>query len=83
MQKILKGVGHYNPAKLEQGLVGLAKQMINENPDVGAFLLECSPFPTHAWAVQKAVRLPVFDLSTLISWVHSGLVRRSFDGYIY
>lgn len=82
MQKILKGVGHYNPAKLEQGIVELAKQMINENPDVGAFLLECTLFPTHARAVQEAVRLPVFDFSTLIDWVYSAVVRRSFAGYM-
>jgi hypothetical protein len=82
MQKILKGVGHYNPGKLEIGLVELAKQMIKENPDVGAFLLECTLFPTHARAVQEAVRLPVFDFSTLIDWVYSAVVRRSFAGYM-
>lgn len=82
MQKVLKGVGHYNPGKLEVGLVELAKQLIKEHPDVGALLLECTLFPTHARAVQEAVRLPVFDFSTLIDWVYSAVVRRSFAGYM-
>ncbi len=82
MQKILKGVGGYNAATLENGLIELAKQMIEENPDIGAFLLECTLFPTHARAVQEAVRLPVYDFTTLINWVYSAIVRRSFPGYI-
>ena len=81
MDKILKGVGHYNPFRLELGLVELAGKLTAENPEVGAVLLECTLFPTHAKAVQEAVRLPVYDFSTLIDWVYSGLVRRSFPGY--
>ena len=75
-------LGHYNPYLLEQGLVELAKDMVNRDQDIGAMLLECSLFPTHARAVQEAVRLPVYDFSTLIDWVYSAVVRRSFPGYI-
>lgn len=82
MQKILKGTGGYNPAVLEKGLVELACRMREEHPDVGAFLLECTLFPTHARAVQDAVRLPVYDFTTLINWVYSGAVRRLFPGYL-
>jgi len=82
MQKILKGVGGYNPMTLEQGLIELSKQMIKDDPDIGAILLECTLFPTHARAIQKAVRLPVFDFTTLINWVYSAVVRRPFAGYV-
>lgn len=82
MQKILNSAGGYNPVRLEKGLVELANQMLQEHPDVGAFLLECTLFPTHARAVQEAVKLPVYDFSTLINWVYSAVVRRSFSGYI-
>ena len=81
MQKILDGVGGYNPMELERGLVGLAQKMVADNPDVGAFLLECSLFPTHAKALQEAVQLPVYDFTTLINWVYSAVVRHSFPGY--
>ena len=82
MQKILEGVGHYNSYQLEQGLVDLAKDMVRRDQDIGAILLECSLFPTHGRAVQEAVKLPVYDFSTLIDWVYSAAVRRSFPGYI-
>jgi len=82
MQKILQGIGHNNPVKLEQELVGLVKQMVSENPDIGAILAECSLFPTYAWAVQEAVRLPVFDFTTMIDWVYNAVVRRPFAGFM-
>ncbi len=82
MQKILAGEGHYNVYQLEQGLMQLARDMVKERPEVGAMLLECTLFPTHARAVQEAVRLPVYDFVTLIDWVYSAVVRRRFPGYI-
>ncbi|MBF0530239.1 MAG: aspartate/glutamate racemase family protein [Deltaproteobacteria bacterium] len=82
MQKILKGVGHYNPYRLEQGLIDLARDMVKKNPAVEAILLECTLFPTHAHAIQDALRLPVFDFSTLIDWIYSAVVRRPFAGYM-
>ena len=82
MEKILNGTGHYNAHKLEQGLLDLARGMVNREPEIGAFLLECSLFPAHAWAVQEVVRLPVYDFSTLIDWAHSAAVRRPFGGYL-
>lgn len=82
MQKILAGEGHYNVYQLEQGLMQLARDLEEEHPEVGAMLLECTLFPTHGRAVQDAVRLPVYDFVTLIDWVYSAVVRRSFKGYI-
>jgi hypothetical protein len=82
MQKILAGEGHYNVYQLEQGLMQLARDMVEEHPEVGAMLLECTLFPTHGRAVQEAVRLPVYDFVTLIDWVYSAVVRRSFPGYV-
>jgi len=54
-------------------LVKLAKELVQENPDVGAIVLECSVIPPHARAVQKATGLPVFDITTLIKLVHAAV----------
>ena len=82
MDKILKGVGHYNPYQLELGLIDLGRKMVADHPEIGAILLECTLFPTHAHGVQKALRLPVFDFSTMIDWVFSAVVRKPFQGYM-
>lgn len=82
MQNVLQGTGHLNNIKFEQELVDLAKQAVKDNPDIGAILLECTEMPPYAYAIQKAVRLPVFDFITMINWVYGAVVRHPFAGYI-
>lgn len=82
MEKILTGQDSYNAYRLDQGLARLAREMVEAEPDIGAILLECSLFPTHARSVQAEVKLPVYDFSTLIDWVHSAVVRKTFGGYM-
>ena len=82
MQKVLDGIRHYNLYRMEAGLIDLAKQMVAEEPDIGAMLLECTLFPTHAWAIQEAVQLPVYDFTTLIDWAYSAAVRHRFGGHL-
>ena len=59
--------GHLNPYKVEQDLATLAKQMVKDNPEIGAMLLECSAMPPYAWAVQNAIDLPVYDFNKKIN----------------
>jgi len=82
MQNVIQSRGHLNNVKFEQELVMLAKEMVTNNPDVGAILLECTEMPPYAWAIQKAVRLPVFDFTTMVNWVYNAVVRRPFTGFI-
>ncbi len=56
-----------------EDLVKAAKELIQENPDIGAFVLECSVIPPHARTIQKATGLPVFDITTLIKLVHAAV----------
>ncbi|KAG7817786.1 hypothetical protein KL919_003520 [Ogataea angusta] len=61
---------------LENEMVGIAKELVGENPSIGAIVLECTQMPPFARAVQKATGLPVYDAITMIDWFYSGLVSR-------
>ena len=74
--------GRINPLRYERQLVGLAKELVGEHPEIGALVGEFTEFPTFAWAVQNAVGLPVFDSVTLTNWVYDAVVRRPFAGFI-
>jgi len=78
---IMANTGIYNPKKVEQEIVAVAKQMVREH-DIGAILLECTELSPHASAVQDAARLPVWDYTTLTKWIYSGTVRRPFVGHV-
>jgi hypothetical protein len=79
---IMANTGVYNPAKVEQEIADVARQMLRENDDIGAILLECTELSPHAAAVQEATRLPVWDYTTLTKWIYSGCIRRPFIGHL-
>jgi hypothetical protein len=63
-------------------LVNVAARLQEENPHMGAILLECSEFPPYASAVQAVTGLPVFDFITLADFVHSATHPRQLLGQL-
>ena len=60
--------------------VEVAQALVRDHPEVKALLFECVDLPPYAHAVQEALGLPVFDITTLIGHFHSALVRKPFIG---
>jgi len=60
--------------------VDVATALVRDHPEVKALLFECVDLPPYAHAVQEAVGLPVFDMTTLIGYFRAGLVRNPFTG---
>jgi Asp/Glu/hydantoin racemase len=81
-KKVLGLEGNYNMLKLEREIVEAAERIVKRDKDVRAILLECTELPPAAYAVQNAVRLPVWDYTTLTKWIHLGCLRRPFTGII-
>lgn len=51
---------------------------LGKQPDIAAILLECSLLPPYGYDVRKATQLPVFDYLTMIYFVHSALIKKTF-----
>ena len=81
-EAILEEKGTLDSDLIEIEVVGVAKKLITENPDIGALVLECSDLPPYAHAIQKEVNLPIFDFTTMIQYVHTALVRKEFQGFM-
>ncbi len=82
MNNVTGETGTYSPKGLEKELVDLAKQCVEEHPDVGAIVLECTEFPPHAHAIQEAVRLPMYDFVTLTKLMHAGAMHKPYTGWL-
>jgi hypothetical protein len=74
--------GSLDAAAVEQEVVAAARNMVADNPQVRALLLECSLLPPYAAAVQAAVNLPVFDYITMINYIFEAVVKRQYSGFI-
>lgn len=66
--------------KLTAELVSVGQQLLRDAPDVTSIVLECTDLPPYAHALQEALGLPVSDLTTLATMVHSIVARKKYDG---
>jgi len=82
MNRVTGEKGSFSPKALEQELVELAKKMVREHPDIGAVVLECTEFPPYAHAIQNAIRLSVWDFTTMTNLMHAGAMRAPFTGWM-
>jgi len=79
---VLEEKGSLDSDKIKHEILGVTQKMMNENPELGAILLECSDLPPYAKDVQDQTGLPVFDFITMINYVNSVLIRQNFSGYM-
>ena len=59
-------------------ILDAGRELVTRHPDVGAIVLECTNMPPYAAALREALSLPVFDIYSLICWLHAGLRPRDF-----
>jgi Asp/Glu/hydantoin racemase len=75
---IIANRGPLNVDAAEAQVVDAARTLAAENPDVAALVLECTNLPTYAAAVQAATGLPVWDIITLVRWVHMAARQKGY-----
>jgi len=66
--------------KFEKELLSVAEGLVDENPDIGAIVIECTDMPYFAHIIQQKVNLPVFDIITLTNMVYQAVIRKPFEG---
>lgn len=74
--------GELNVDLAEAQIVGNVCKFVEENPDIGALVLECTSYPPYAAAIQEATGLPVFDYYTLIEYVYQAVCHKKFYGFV-
>lgn len=77
---ILDETGVLVPDKIEEEVIDVAKEMVQQHPDIGPLLLECSSFPPYSHAVQRATGRPVFDFITMINLFAAASFQTPFAG---
>jgi Asp/Glu/hydantoin racemase len=69
-------------AKMHRAMARVARRLMDEHPDVGAIVLECTNLPPFAASIQRASRVLVFDMTTLLIWGQAAAVRQPYTGYL-
>lgn len=62
-----------------QEMVAAAQELIADQPDVGALLLECTNMVPYGLDVARATGRPVYSVYTYLRWFHAGLTPHAFE----
>lgn len=79
---LLERRGSFDNSLIEDELVKLSACLLEDHPGIRALLLECSDMPPYSHAIQRAVRLPVYDFMTMIDYVHKAVAQKPYYGFI-
>lgn len=60
-------------AAQERDALAAVERLLAEAPSIGAIVSECTNLPPYAAAIERRCGLPVYDIVTLIDWLHGGL----------
>lgn len=76
----IEGKPSLDPEKVRKEMVRAAEKLAKYHPDIGALVLECTNMPPYAKAIQEVLKMPVFDVVTMIRYIHASLERQEFQG---
>lgn len=79
---VLKELGTLDDEKMTAEVVQAALDLQKANPDLGAFMFECSDLPPYSKAVHEATGLPVFDWANFITYVYNATVPHDYNGIV-
>ena len=61
-----------------QDILDAGRMLVARHAEIGAIVLECTNMPPYAFALRETLGLPVYDIYSLITWLHAGLRPREF-----
>ncbi|MCE8509671.1 aspartate/glutamate racemase family protein [Ruegeria pomeroyi] len=65
-------------AACRQDMLDAADQILAQQPDAGAIVLECTNMVPYAADLRRRTGLPVYSIYSMVTWFQSGLMPRRF-----
>jgi Asp/Glu/hydantoin racemase len=60
-------------------ILDAGQELLRGHLEVGAIVLECTNMPPYARALREMLRVPVYDIYSLVTWFHAALRPRDFS----
>jgi len=77
---ILDDLNELDPDLAREEHERVALRLLQEHPDIGAFVLECTNMSPYSHAIQRVTGRPVFDIVSLVKYVHGALTQTGYSG---
>ena len=77
-----KGVNGFEFNAFRDELCELIGKACDDDPEIGAIMLECTSLPPFAADIHEHTGLPVYDFIACVEWMHRAVVPKRYLGYI-
>ena len=77
-QNLVSGNPRIDRDVQEREVLEVATGLLNEHPDIGALVLECTTLSPYSDVIEKNLNVPVYDVITLLNWFQAGLQPRRY-----
>jgi len=68
--------------KAEKEILAVAVAFLNDHPNMGAMMLECTGMQPFARTIQREIDIPIFSWGTLLDYAYSVVVHRDYYGHV-
>jgi hypothetical protein len=79
--KAQKGVNGFEFNAFRDELCELIGKACDDDPEIGAIMLECTSLPPFAADIHEHTGLPVYDFIACVEWMHRAVVPKRYLGY--
>ena len=76
-----RGAESYEYEVIRQDILDAARNLVTNNPDVGAIVCEGTNFAPYTPDVNRVTGVPIYDINTLIRFTVSGILRGMTDPF--
>jgi len=52
-------------------VVNTAAKLVDDNPDIGTIVIECTDMTPYSAAIREVTKRPVFDAVDMVRWAHN------------
>ena len=71
-----------DPESVREGIVTAADKLVQNDPAIGAIVMECSDFGVASADINRSTGLPVFDYISLVNYVYRALFPERPMGFL-
>ena len=65
-----------------QDILDAGDRLLRNHGDIGAVVMECTNMAPYSRALAQQLGVPVYDIVTMITWLHAGLAPRTWPNTI-
>lgn len=81
--EIMAGANEFDEQRFLRFFNDRVEAFLTSHREMGAVMIQCNELIPYAWVIQRLRDIPVYEVASLIRWLHSTLCQRPPAGFVF